>query len=182
MSQVGLNDLTMRAVATEAGLAKGTLYRYFLTKDVLVRTAIDSSLPPFVDRLCTLLDGASSYEKRLWRVTTEILEYFEGRRHLFRVFLHDRSLARQLPRTSRSRSYWALVFKMTSFLEKGIQERVFRTFDSKKIAALVVDAQLVTIERRLLEPHPDPVTVDVDALCAVLLNGMTRSSISRRVS
>jgi TetR/AcrR family transcriptional regulator len=170
----GVHGLTMDAVASEAGLAKGTLYNHFPTKASLVRCTIDSTLPPLVDDLRRLLLEESPHEARLRRMTQEHLDFFDGHRSLFAVLLHERGLAQLRAERHRTSAYRALLDAMTTFLEDGIRARAFRSLDTAKVAVMILDAQIAVIGRRLLEAHPCPVDADSETLCGVFLEGLGR--------
>src|SRR5439155_15197916 len=52
----GLRAATTRAIATEAGCAEGTIYRYFPDKAALVVECVRSRFADFLELLATLLD------------------------------------------------------------------------------------------------------------------------------
>jgi AcrR family transcriptional regulator len=63
----GVRGATMAAVAASAGVAKGTLYNYFRTKDEIVRALVDAELA----RL-TALAGALPREQALAALADEV--------------------------------------------------------------------------------------------------------------
>jgi TetR/AcrR family transcriptional regulator len=172
MKRVGVNGLTMDAVAGEAGLAKGTLYKHFPTKLSLVRGTIDSTLPPLVDDLRRRLREESPHEERLLRMTQEHLGFFDRHPNLFGILLHERGRSQRASRRDRTWAYRALLDTMTAFFQDGIRSGVFRPFDPAKVAAMILDAQIAVIGRRLHDVDPCPVDEDAEALCQVFLSGL----------
>lgn len=76
-------------VAASAGIGKGTIYRYFQTKDDLYFAAVLFGL----DRVAAAVEKGLASETttagRLERIAREILDYFWGRRHLLPMLQHD---------------------------------------------------------------------------------------------
>jgi len=171
ITRVGFQGLTMDQVAQEAGIAKGTVYLYFTDKDELVHETIDTCLAPLLEDLFAILDSDEPPETRLRRFTRRHLQYFEARRGLFRVLLHERARA-QFRTGRRSSSYRKLVGRTAQVIALGMEEGVFRRIDSKKLAGLIVDANISVISHRLFEDSTASAEEDAGFLSGVFLNGI----------
>jgi AcrR family transcriptional regulator len=176
VTRVGVQGLTMDRIAEEARIAKGTIYLHFRTKDELVRATIEWCLTPLIEELIAILESDLPPDERLRRFTWRHLAYFEDRRDLFRVLLHERG--RTQVRTDRRRSslYKKLVEKTASVVELGMETGLFRSFDPTKLAGLIVDANITLISHRLLEQEKGSAQGDADFLNSVFMDGILRCS------
>jgi AcrR family transcriptional regulator len=79
------HEITTDEVARAAGVGKGTMYRYFKDKDDLF---FQTAMAGF-DELCDLLHErvaeADPFPEQLLSACREIVEFFDGRRQLFRM-------------------------------------------------------------------------------------------------
>jgi AcrR family transcriptional regulator len=175
VERVGVQGLTMDRIAEEAGIAKGTIYLHFRTKNELVRATFDACLAPLTDELIGILNSDLPPDERLRLFTQQHLAYFEDRQDLFRVLLYERS--RVQIRTDRRRSslYRKLVEKTAGVIESGVKSGLFRRVDPVKLAGMIVDANISVISHRVLEGRPDSAQEDADFLSGVLMNGIRRT-------
>ena len=73
MTRKGVEGFAMDEVVVEAGIAKGTLYYYFPSKENLVDSAIEATLSPLGEELDTLFSSAITPLKKIeYRGQTEI--------------------------------------------------------------------------------------------------------------
>jgi AcrR family transcriptional regulator len=175
VTRVGVHGLTMDRIAEEAGIAKGTIYLHFRTKNELVRATFDACLAPLIDELIGILNSDLPADVRLHLFTQRHLAYFEDRQDLFRVLLHERS--RIQIRTDRRRSslYRKLVEKTAEVVELGVKSGLFRSVDPVKLAGMIVDSNITVISHRVLEGRPDSAQDDAEFLNGVFMNGIRRS-------
>ena len=122
-------------VAARAGVGKGTVYRYFRTKEELY---FETILQAF-DRLSATLEAAVSRETspalRLERIARESLQFSWQRRHLFSLLQSDerRFATREAELRERRGKMMALVQKV---ILEGIERRDFRGVDARIAAEL----------------------------------------------
>jgi len=65
VAEVGYVDASMERVAQEAGVAKGTLYLYFQSKEELFERAVDNGLDELMDSTRTALEATGAPLERL---------------------------------------------------------------------------------------------------------------------
>jgi AcrR family transcriptional regulator len=72
----------MEDIATEAGVAKGTIYRYFEDKEELYLALLTRASGQFVRRIEAKIKGSGSARSRLEAAVGDILSYFYEQPHL----------------------------------------------------------------------------------------------------
>lgn len=89
MEQGGLEAVTMEEIATAAGVAKGTLYLYFQSKEELIQELLSQVGENVVAALGAIIDAAQPPEEKLRQVVAWLLNHLERERFLFPVFMHE---------------------------------------------------------------------------------------------
>jgi AcrR family transcriptional regulator len=83
------HDVLIDEVAAEAGVGKGTIYRYFETKEDLYFDTILDVLDDLERVLVSTLPGETSPTRRLEQIARELLQLSWQRRHLFTLLQAD---------------------------------------------------------------------------------------------
>ncbi len=89
----GTHALTMEQVASEAGVAKGTLYLHFKNKQDLMDSVKASSLEPLLQESEEILESSLGPREKIEQVMARRFSYFDQHRELFRFLLEDRQVA-----------------------------------------------------------------------------------------
>ena len=137
----GFNAVSMREVASEAGVSKANIYHHFDSKEALYRAILDQSAEDLYGLVETLAEGAGSFESR-------IAEFAAGHlRHLDNNLLASRLIIREAFSGDNERS-------------RVLVDQVFGSI-FERIVSIFRDGQ----EDGALRSELDP------ALCATLLMG-----------
>ena len=124
------HEVLIDDVATAAGVGKGTIYRYFQTKDDLFFAAILHSFDRLSDALAESLAQETSPRRRLERIAREVLSFSWGRRDLFALLLNDeRRFAKRDGELQKRRE--AVSRLAQEAILEGIRRREFRGIDAR---------------------------------------------------
>lgn len=82
----GVTETSVRDLAAAAGIAEGTLYRHYASKDDLVADLFLSNYAAFAARLCPLRD-LRGFRARIEAVVAEIFRFHDAEPTLFRFLL-----------------------------------------------------------------------------------------------
>jgi len=136
MEQQGVDTLTMEEIAQAAGLAKGTLYLYFQSKDDLIQALLSQVAEAIIADLEAILAKPDSPKEKLRQVVVLLLNYAEQESPLFPLYL------RELVRLKSGKDT-----PFTSFqeLEERIQGLISRIF-----ADGIAQRQFIPADPRLL--------------------------------
>ena len=129
------HEVLIDDVAAQAGVGKGTVYRYFRTKEELY---FETILRAFDDLSATLAEGLleeASPTRRLEWIVRESLRFAWERRHLLSLLQGDerRFAMREAELRRRREGIMALVQKV---ILEGIERREFRGVDARIAAEL----------------------------------------------
>jgi AcrR family transcriptional regulator len=124
------HEVLIDDIATAAGVGKGTIYRYFPTKDDLFFAAILHSFDRLSDALAESLAQETSPRRRLERIAREVLSFSWGRRDLFTLLLNDeRRFAKRDGELQKRRE--AVSRLAQEAILEGIRRREFRGIDAR---------------------------------------------------
>jgi len=125
-------------IAREAGIAAGTIYLYFATKEDILITLFREKMAAFVSALWRAIAGepdAVSKVRRLVYLHFEILEHHPELAEVVQVELRQGQKFFRGPATQEITAYFALI---TSVLEEGVAAGTFRRDLPVKIATKVL--------------------------------------------
>ena len=88
------HEARMEDVACEAGVGKGTLYRYFKDKDELYLALLRLAGDAIQERLAVCHDAAIDPRRRLVLMVGAIIAYFDEQPHLFDLITHAEAMQR----------------------------------------------------------------------------------------
>lgn len=172
LTEHGSEGLTMKRVADQAGVAKGTLYTYFENKEELLEATIQAALEPLRGELRSA--STDSPEERLAQIVDRHLSFFDDNTEVFRVLIYERHRVFGEWARYETSSYHAFVDQVATVIDRGIEAGLFRPLDSVKVATMLVEANVSVIHRRLFGNANDPVETDRDLILEIFLSGIRR--------
>jgi AcrR family transcriptional regulator len=124
------HEVLIDDVASAAGVGKGTIYRYFETKDELFFATILYGFDQLSAALSTSLREEVSPSRRLEKIAREVLRFFWNRGYLFTILQSDdrRFAAREVELQKRRQTLSRLI--QETILE-GIRIGEFRGIDAR---------------------------------------------------
>ncbi len=122
-------------IAHEAGVGKGTIYRYFRTKEDLYFSTILHGYEAVNESLASAISAETSPEKRLERIALELLRYFWERRYFYALlYRNEQRFLAQEGRLKKNREHLVQLVEQT--IQQGIETGAFRVVDPKTAAEL----------------------------------------------
>lgn len=178
IAEKGFFGCRVSDIADRAGVADGTIYLYFRSKEQILMAAIDSAFEAFLKLARVELEKTRDPKEKLRRMAFLHLDLMGSRRDLAAVFQTElRQSAKFLAQFSRNHlvEYFDLI---RSVVREGQQAGVFRRQISDKIAANCFFGALdEMVTSWLLSDHDYPLGGAADAVVDVILSGMeTRSN------
>jgi AcrR family transcriptional regulator len=172
-AQQGYADTEMEAIAVAAGVAKGTLYRYFKNKEELFLAAVDRSferLTEFVVESIVCLDEPVAIIRTSFRAIARfchknpvVMELLAEERSAFR----DRP-ARHLLHRNKNRPFFAEIVR------RGIEQGTFREVDPNAVVQTLVYLMQGLILGSRQEGNSGELVPRADQAVDLILNGLLR--------
>lgn len=172
LTQHGLNGATMDRVAAAAGMAKGSLYNLFRSKQELLEFVHERAVAPMHQAVDEIVrDGRGAVEKLeaislLWR------EYLGQHQAVFEFLINDRAAQRLLQDSSQT-SRTAAIGQFTQIIEQGVREGTFRPVDARAVAEIFVTASIGMVEQEFASGQKRDAEDAVGTLMGVILHGIS---------
>jgi AcrR family transcriptional regulator len=147
------HEVRMEDIAAEAGVGKGTLYRYFLTKDDLYLKLLERAAAEYLARLKRAAQSAEGSRARLVAVVAAIFAYFDEQPHILELIQRaevDRGRGPGFPWLGAREGVFRLVSELFA---TGIERGEFRVADPE-LAMMLLLGGLRTVLRFGPRPHP----------------------------
>jgi TetR/AcrR family transcriptional repressor of nem operon len=127
----GLGAMTVADVVDGAGIAKGTFYLYFDSKEQLVAALQGRYHESLVARAAAILDGPGTHLQRLDRFIAATVDFHRAQIHLHHALFHDSGMG-------DDQSMQRLTGLLIAFIADGAAAGVFRVGDPGFAAAFVL--------------------------------------------
>ncbi len=140
-SRYGYHEAKVAMIAFEAGVAVGTIYKFFKSKDELYREIVRLKLFEMEKRIFLVVKGKAPIEA-LKSYIHEAFSFFEENKEFFRYFLRDigsLSVA-DLEKFGLSDWYDGFINRLAKIVDEGKKEGFFGNFDSKIVMLIVSGA------------------------------------------
>lgn len=179
---------TVDDVANEAGIAKGTLYLYFRSKEEIYLAALTQDLVKMAQKARDQMEQATSLRDQIRAFVRVRLEYCQQHEEFLRIYLAEYGSmfvkARPLPREFHD-LFRKNVRYLSKLIERAIRAGEIRPVPAGPTAAAVVDLTRGMTEKRLLgwaELQADnEVDFILDLLWAGIEPGRNRIQQKRRI-
>jgi len=162
----------MDEIAREAGIAKGTIYLYFSSKNDVYKALLDHDMRILQESTIERIGSAATLRDKIRAFLLTRLENADARRAFFRIMDSERSNL-----TMTRRQYRDFLHEPVQLLSDAIQaavrSREIRAIDPERAAWLIADAVRGAIQRRLLSQSPSPTDDDVEFLLDFLWSSLT---------
>jgi AcrR family transcriptional regulator len=149
----GYAGTTVDHIAEEAGIAKGTVYLYFRSKEEIYLAAVVENVQQLLQLTRERVAAAGTFDEQIREFFRLRLEYVEKHQEFFRIYLAEfgsLSLkARPLPREFEDLFRQGVEF-MASIVRAAIQRGDMRQVSPEAAAFTLFDLTRGFIERRLL--------------------------------
>ena len=136
-SQKSFHDVTMDEIAEKVGVAKGTIYLYFSSKDNLYLGILEHTFGSIEALLEKEVNKASSAPEKLKKVLTIIIKFYRENIDVLKILSRDETHLIQEHHDLTEKWRLSRIELYEKIIEKGIKEGSFKTTNTE-LAALVL--------------------------------------------
>lgn len=154
LSQHGVDGLTMDRVAAEAGMAKGSLYRYFRSKQDLLEFVYAKLIDPIFRDLEEMATREQPALEKLSRHLGLLLEHVAKHAQVHRLLFED-DAAHSLLQSSERRTNAVASQRLAEVFRQGIEEGVFQAGDPLAYAHMYIGLLKGLLQSRPGLERPD---------------------------
>jgi AcrR family transcriptional regulator len=173
-----IHEVLMDDVAAHAGVGKGTVYRYFPTKDELFVATVLRGLDEFHEGFLRIFEDRAPLEAMLEAAVSQLLAYFRGRSEFFSLLLrYEHRLPEAEAARWRERRMGA-VRTVAAALGREVRGGGLRSVDTAFCAELFLGMARTAIQSSLADER-DPEAV-ARQIVSVFLEGVRRPASADR--
>jgi AcrR family transcriptional regulator len=170
----GAQNTTVQDIADEAGVAKGTVYIYFQSRDAILAHAKDLAMRNLREKLEAACSGCRSFRDMLERRVRTQLEHFDEHRDFFRMYLTISEPSGE-KRLRKDPEYTAFLEQLEGVLRDAIKRGDVRNIPADRLAVCISSVIRDILLSRIVEKDPPPIEDDVAYVVDLLLHGIGRS-------
>ncbi|HEX8412198.1 MAG TPA: helix-turn-helix domain-containing protein [Thermoanaerobaculia bacterium] len=160
VARKGYDHVTVQDIADEAGIAKGTVYLYFKSREDILQKTMSVSFEDFHARIAAAIAGGGAFPEVVERVVRTQLEYFDERKEFFRLYV---AMAEPLGerRLKKHAAYRTHIAQLAAMVENGARNGEVRDEPADRVAIAVASTIRDLALQRLAEKNPRPLADDV---------------------
>jgi AcrR family transcriptional regulator len=159
----GFSSGIMDEIAREAGLAKGTIYLYFKSKQELYKAVLHHDMEALKVDTLQRIDAAGGWREKIRAFALARLENADAKRELFRI-LDNESASAAFTRSQYRAWLKEPVLRLASAIEDAARRGDLRPVCPEKAAWAIADMTRGLIQRRLLGKGDAGRAADADFL------------------
>jgi AcrR family transcriptional regulator len=171
LTKYGLQGTTMDRVAAASGMAKGSLYNCFRSKQELLEFVHERVVAPLREAIDEVVDGSLGAAEKLTSITRMWREYLVQHQAVFEFLINDQAAKQRLMATEQTARATG-VNQVARIIRQGIQEGVFRPVEATAVAEMLINAAIGMVEQEFASGKPRPVDMAVEMLMSVFLYGL----------
>ena len=145
-AEAGFAETDVQVIASRVGVSKGTIYRYFETKEALFLAAVDRGLKE-LSAACdaALLDESSGALERIERAVVAYLTFFHRRPEMAELFVQERATFRDRRKPLYFDTHGECADRDLDFTRQLMAAGLFRETDPRRVMDVFGDLLFGTI-------------------------------------
>jgi AcrR family transcriptional regulator len=175
IGELGFADASMERIALEAGVAKGTLYRYFEGKESLFAHALEHAHRDMITRSRAATQRVRAYRDKLREAVRAVLEYSAEHQAFYQALLErpDLSIDREsVVARTLTKNFEEYIRFVSGLLTRGARSGEFRSVDPRRGAQFLIEIIRSLLRERLADRKPPDVDSDVETIIDFYLHGV----------
>ena len=172
VARKGLKSVTVQEIADEAGVAKGTVYIYFQSREEILSRTMDAATEELLHKLTPACKSCSSFREILeQRVRTQLL-HFDENRDFFRMYL---AMSEPLgeKRLKQHPTYQTYLGQLQKLIREGIARGEIRPENVQRLAITIASVTREIVLNRIIEREPPPIEKDVKFAVDFVMRGIS---------
>jgi AcrR family transcriptional regulator len=171
VARKGYDHVTVQDIADEAGIAKGTVYLYFKSREDILEKTMSLSFEELHVRVREAIACGGPFRECVERVVQAQLDYFEQRQEFFRLYL---AMAEPLGerRLRKHAAYRTHIAQLVSMIEVAAAAGEVRPEPAERIAIALASVIRDVGLQRMNEKNKRPLAEDVQFVRDFICSGI----------
>jgi TetR/AcrR family transcriptional regulator of autoinduction and epiphytic fitness len=146
-------------IAREAGMAKGTVYLYFRSKNEIFRAVLNHDMKALKKETLERIEEARDLKEKIAAFTLARIASAEARKDVF-LIMDSESGGLALTRSQYHNWLREPVMRLAEAIEQAVEQGKVRPVPAEKTAWMIADMTRGTIQRRLIAKSETPPAED----------------------
>ncbi len=179
-AEKGYIATTVDEIAARAGLAKGTIYVYFESKEQIYNAVLENDLETLRTLTLEKIAAADTAKAKIAAYINTRFEYCEKRRDFFRIMHIEPSGSPVMSKAKQREWLKEPVRQLAKAIEAGISKREVSNWPAETLAWTVADLTSGALQRRLLSTPARTAREDADFLIDFIYAALRVAASSER--
>jgi AcrR family transcriptional regulator len=173
VARKGYDHVTVQDIADEAGIAKGTVYLYFKSREDILEKTMTLTFAELQTRVREAIAVGGAFADIVARIVETQLGYFEERQEFFRLYL---AMAEPLGqrRLRKHAVYRTHIAQLATMVAAAAKKREVRAEPAERVAIALASVVRDIGMQRMTEKTPRPLREDVQFVRDFICRGIAR--------
>jgi TetR/AcrR family fatty acid metabolism transcriptional regulator len=171
VARKGIKNVTVQDIADEAGVAKGTIYIYFQSRDEILAKTMDGATEQLLEKLAAACRSCRGFRDVLEQRVRTQLRHFEQNRDFFRMYL---AMAEPLGerRLRKHATYQTYLAQLEELLREAVARKEIRDLSVERLAVAISSVVRDIVLHRIIDREPPPIEEDVSFAVDFIMRGI----------
>jgi len=175
-AETGYRNTEVQRIAEAAGIAKGTVYLYFNTKQDVFMAAVTYAVDRLAERTDAEVQNAVGPVEKIRAVVRAYLGFFDEDRALVKILAQERGEVGQAEEACY-RMFAKNARHLEEILREGITQGLFRPLEPKQAARILANLLTGTVYAHVLDGRDGRASSAAEAVTDFLLYGILEQEI-----
>ena len=171
VARKGMKGVTVQDIADEAGVAKGTVYIYFQSREEILARTMEGATEKLVEKLAEACSACSNFREIIEQRVRTQLHHFDQNRDFFRLYL-----AMSEPfgerRLKQHPTYLTYLEQLEAIITAAIERGDIRSADVGRLAIAIAAVVREIILNRIVDRDPPPLEDDIRFAVDFVMRGV----------
>jgi len=173
VARKGVANVTVQDIADEAGVAKGTVYIYFDSREEILGRTMDLATEKLLEKLSAACAECRTFADVLERRVRTQLQHFEENRDFFRIYLATAEPFGER-RLKKHPTYLNYLRQLERLVSEAMAAGEIRQTNAERIAIAIASVVRDVVLHRMIEREPPPLEDDVRFAVDFIMRGIAQ--------
>ncbi|MCK4386159.1 MAG: TetR/AcrR family transcriptional regulator [candidate division Zixibacteria bacterium] len=180
-SRYGYQNTDVEKIAHLAGLGKGTVYRYFKSKENLFLSTLEWGLNSLKDEIVDAVNKVDDYPEKVRTALAVYLSFFEKNRDFYRLLIQERIWAEVKSAGWRwKEKHLSHIDHLEKILAEGMKRGYFKRVDPSSCAFALWGLTNSLLYKWLLSEKKYPMEREISVIKETFFEGLLKKKTRRK--